>query len=301
MGQPSSDERTAREALIRRYLPLVRRIAGAHSWRLPSGVDLDDVRSWGVFGLLAAVDRFDPARAELFVAYARKRIRGAILDQLRQSDWTPRSVRDKAEAVARGTREVEARLGRAATEDDIASALGLPIDAYRALIGRIAPVAVVSLEDVRLEQGERWQGGLPDHGAEPFDAILRREEARLLADAIRGLPEREQLLLSLYYRDELTLKEVGAVLGVTESRVCQLHAQALRGLRARLKPGGETTDGKREGPWGGAADRMRSATASSGRGGSRAFGIVCAPANTGSMRTPRPVPCSRRFAVSDRV
>jgi RNA polymerase sigma factor for flagellar operon FliA len=289
---PAHECEAAREALIRRYLPLVRRIAGMHRRRLPVGIDLDDVRSWGTFGLLAAVDRFDPARADLFAAYARKRIRGAILDQLRQSEWMPRSVRDKAEEVARSARELEARFGRTATEDEMAWALGLPVARYHALLGRIAPVAMVGLDEVQ---------GTPETGTGPLDAMLHREETRLLSDAIRRLPEREQVLLSLYYRDELTMREIGAVLGVTESRVCQVHAQALRSLRAQLKIRGETTERNPEGAWARSGHETSHVTPHGVRDASRGSGSAYAPGSTRSTRTRRLVRSSPRSAVSGRA
>lgn len=297
---PAHEWGAGRDALIRRYLPLVRRIAGMHCRRLPAGIDLDDVRSWGTFGLLAAVDRFDPARADLFAAYARKRIRGAILDQLRQSEWMPRSVRDKAEAVARSAREVEARCGRTATEDEMARALGLAVAEYHALLGQVAPVAMVGLDEVQLENRDWWQG-TPEPETCPLDAMLRREEARLLADAIRRLPEREQLLLSLYYRDELTMKEIGTVLGVTESRVCQVHTQALRALRAQLKIRGETTDGKPEDAWARPGHETSHETPHGARAASRGSGSVSAPGSTSSTRTRRLARSSPRSAVSGRA
>jgi len=234
-----------RDALIHRHLPLVRRVARRHAGRLPTGVELDDLVSWGTFGLLAAVARYQPSREALFPAYARFRIRGAILDQLRRYDWMPRSVREKAAAVARAARETERRLGRSPTEAELAATLGLPLAAYRALLDEVAPVALVGLDE--LEPDERDDRQSVGEGHEPLGVLLARERAGLVADAIRRLPEREQLLLSLYYRDELTMKEVGAVLGVTESRVSQLHTQALLLVRALLE---------QPAPAGGAARRI---------------------------------------------
>ncbi len=221
-----------REMLLRRYLPLVRRVARRHLAKA-AGADLGDLVSWGTLGLLDAIDRYDPGHATLFSTYARFRIRGAILDQLRRLDWMPRSLRDKATGVDRAARSLEARLGRPPSEDELAPALGLSLAAYRSLRGRLAPVELAS----------GGESGLGDGGhAPPFDraepgplaALLRRERLCLVAEAIRQLPERDQLLLSLYYRDDLTMKEVGAVLGLTESRVSQLHSQALRRLRGQL-------------------------------------------------------------------
>ena len=217
-----------RETLLRRYLPLVRRVARRHLGR-GAAADLDDLVSWGTMGLLAALERYDPARQTLFSTYAIFRIRGAILDQLRTLDWVPRGVREKAAVVERAAAAVEAHLGRPATEDEVAAALALSLDAYRTLVAETAPVGLVSLDAC---------GGLADDSSldagepGPLAALLRSEQVHQVAEAIRHLAERDQLLLSLYYRDELTMKEVGTVLGLTESRVSQLHTQALARLRA---------------------------------------------------------------------
>jgi RNA polymerase sigma factor FliA len=220
-----------REALLHRYLPLVRRVARRHLSKAPAAA-LDDLVSGGTVGLLGALERYDPARETLFSTYARFRIRGAILDQLRALDWVPRSLREKAAAVERTANVLAARLGRPATDEEMAAALSLSLDAYRALQGEITPLRLVSLDDAGMGDDEPCQLDPPDP---PLAALLRRERLDQIASAIRGLSQRDQLLLSLYYRDELTMREVGAVLGLTESRVSQLHAQALARLRVRLE------------------------------------------------------------------
>jgi len=220
-----------REALLRRHLPLVHRLARRHQATAPAA-DLDDLISWGAMGLLAAVERYDPARDTLFSTYAGFRIRGAILDQLRALDWVPRRVREKASAVERAAAALEARLGRPATEEELAAALAIPLPAYRTLAAEIAPVGMVSLDDS--VDGSDERAALRDDGAGPLATLLRRERLDQVAAAIATLPERDQLVLSLYYREELTMKEVGAVLGLTESRVSQLHARALARLRSSL-------------------------------------------------------------------
>jgi RNA polymerase sigma factor for flagellar operon FliA len=221
-----------RDALLRRYLPLVRRVARRHLDRAP-GADLDDLMSWGTMGLLDALARYDPRRTTLFSTYARFRIRGAILDQLRALDWVPRSVREQAAAVERTARLLEARLGRPPTEAEVASALGLSLSAYHACLGRITPAVVVSL-DATSTTGEH-DLITPEHTAPgPLVGLLQRELLRAIGDVIRCLPERDQLLLALYYRDELTMKDVGLVLGLTESRVSQLHSRCLHRLRMQF-------------------------------------------------------------------
>ena len=298
-----------RDLLVRRHLPLVRRVARLHAGRLPAGVELDDLVSWGTLGLLAAVERYDPSRDAGFAAYTRFRIRGAILDQLRQYDWRPRSVREKAAAVGRAARDAERRLGRPASERELATTLGLPLAQYHTLLDEIAPVALVGLDDVAPDLPSDWRGQAePD---EPLAVLLARERTRLVAAAVRRLPEREQLVLSLYYRDELTMKEVGEVLGVTESRVSQLHTQALIRVRAsleqpaagrrspesgaRLKVGPRTTDGVIGGAW----ERTGNETPRNGRGGgeSPGYGTSSGAGAISSTRTPRHEPSSKRSGV----
>jgi RNA polymerase sigma factor for flagellar operon FliA len=222
-----------REAMLRHWLPLVHRVARRFLGRVSAPVDLDDLVSWGTLGLLAALGRYEPAREALFPSYARARIRGAILDQLREIDWAPRSVREKAAAVERAARALERALGRPPGEEEVALGLGLSLGAYRRLLAEITPFRLISLDDVGLGGGE---DELPLDQAHPdlLAGLLRRERLRLVADAIGQLPERDRLVLSLYYRDDLTMKEVGTVIGLTESRVSQLHAQALLRLRATL-------------------------------------------------------------------
>jgi RNA polymerase sigma factor for flagellar operon FliA len=221
-----------REALLRRYLPLVRLVARGMRARAGVSADLDDLVSWGILGLLAALDRYDPARETLFSTYARFRIRGAILDQLRALDWVPRSVRARLVAVDRATRSLEARLGRPPREEELAAALGLSVGAYRRLRGEIAPAGMDRVDDAAGDEVARVP--LERTEPSPLALLLRRERFHRVGEAIRHLPVRDQLLLSLYYRDDLTMKKVGAVLGLTESRVSQLHTRVLRRLRSEL-------------------------------------------------------------------
>jgi len=222
-----------RETVLRSYLPLVRRMARRFLGRAAPHTDLDDLVAWGTLGLLDALRRYDPAREALFATYARFRIRGAILDQLRALDWVPRGVREKAAAVERIAGVLERRLGRPAREEEMARGLGISLPAYRNLLMQIAPITLVSLDDAGVGPGDD-DLPLEPAVADPVRGVLRRERLLLVATAIGRLPERDQLLLSLYYRDDLTMKEVGAALGLTESRVSQLHTSALVRLRASL-------------------------------------------------------------------
>jgi RNA polymerase sigma factor for flagellar operon FliA len=229
------------EAALRRYLPLVRRVARRLLGRVGAPSDLDDLVSWGTVGLLDALGKYEPAREALFSTYARFRIRGAILDHLREIDWVPRSVREKAAAVERTARALEITLGRPAHEDELALGLGLSLGAYRDLLTQIAPVTLISLEDLGFAGGEP-ELPLEHAHADPLPSLLHRERLLLVTHAIRQLPEREQLLLSLYYRDERTMKEVGVLLGLTESRVSQLHTQTLLRLRGHLGASSDAAD-----------------------------------------------------------
>jgi RNA polymerase sigma factor for flagellar operon FliA len=221
------------DAALRRYLPLVRQVARQLLGRVIASADLEDLVSCGTLGLIDALGRYEPAREALFSTYARIRIRGAILDHLREIDWVPRSVREKAAAVERTARALESILGRPAREDELAHGLGLSLAAYRGLRIQIAPVSLISLEDLGVASGEP-ELPLEHAHADPLQGLLDRERLSVVTRAISQLPEREQLLLTLYYRDELTMKEVGTSLGLTESRVSQLHTQTLGRLRTQL-------------------------------------------------------------------
>jgi RNA polymerase sigma factor for flagellar operon FliA len=182
--------------------------------------------------------KYDPTKQAAFATYAQFRIRGAILDRLRGMDWVSRSVRQKASVLEKTYRRLEGSLGRPATEEEVADALGLGLPALHALLSEVGQMALFSLEDLGVENGhqDRWQIEklLEGDGSDPMHALLSRERADLVADAIAGLPEKERTVVALYYHEGITMKEVGAVLGLTESRVSQLHAQALLRLRGLL-------------------------------------------------------------------
>jgi len=226
-----------REEILRRYLPLVRRVVQRLAVRKPPHIELDDLVSWGIVGLLDAIAKYDPKKEALFSTYAQFRIRGAILDHLRSLDWVPRSVRQKAALIEKVTHELEGRLGRPPGEDEIAHELDLSLAQYQELLGKVGEMTLFSLEDLGFGNGdERFgQDGEDDEAdADPLRALLSQERVHLVADAIGHLPEREKLVIALYYNEDLTMKEVGGVLGLTESRVSQLHSQAMLRLKRYL-------------------------------------------------------------------
>ncbi|MCE8014878.1 RNA polymerase sigma factor FliA [Halomonas sp. MCCC 1A17488] len=218
--------------LLDEYLPLVRRQALSMQVRLPSSIELDDLIQAGTVGLLEAMGRFDASQGASFATFASQRIRGAMLDELRSRDWLPRSVRRNARAVDEAVRRLEQSLGRPAEETEIAGELDMGLEEYRQLLsdtnsGHLLPFEALMAEGV--------EPGIEDASIDtPYRMLIDEEKRRQLAEGIEALPEREKLLMALYYQEELNLKEIGVVLGVTESRVCQLHSQAVSRLRARL-------------------------------------------------------------------
>jgi RNA polymerase sigma factor FliA len=212
-----------------RLFPLVQRVAARVARRLPFHVVRDDLVSAGVVGLLECVPRFDASRGEDFEAFAEFRIKGAILDELRTADPLSRDMRRHLNDVRAATHRLEGTLGRAPSEEEIARALELTLDAYRELLGKLGGHSVCSLTDL---EGGAVQ--LAAETADPCEATIDAELRAQIAQAIEGLPARQRQVLWLYYFEELSLKEIGAMLGVTESRVCQIHTQATRALRAQL-------------------------------------------------------------------
>ena len=238
------------EETIRTYLPLVRWLVQRLATRKPPQVEIDEMVSWGIEGLLDAMKKYDPRKQAAFATYAQFRIRGAILDHLRGMDWVSRSVRQKASLLEKTYRQIEASLGRPAAEEEVASALGISLPALHALLSEVGHLTLFSLEDLGTEIGpERFRAErlLEGDDSDPMQALLSRERADLVAGAITRLPEKERTVIALYYHEGITMREVGAVLGLTESRVSQLHAQALLRLRGLLRVHFGDAEGGHEG------------------------------------------------------
>jgi RNA polymerase sigma factor for flagellar operon FliA len=230
----------AREKLILHYAPLVKYVASRVATGLPASVEQSDLVSYGMFGLIDALEKFDLERKIKFETYAIPRIRGAIIDELRSLDWVPRSVRAKAREVEKAFTELETELKRAPSDREIAGHLGVSVSDLHDMLTQISFVSVMALDELvstGRDKGENLSllDTLPDMGAvDPISGIEGNEMRAMLATAINGLTEREKLVVILYYFEGLTLAEIGEVLGVTESRVCQIHTKAVGQLRVRL-------------------------------------------------------------------
>ncbi|MCL2832226.1 MAG: RNA polymerase sigma factor WhiG [Treponema sp.] len=229
-----------RDTFIRQYAPLVKYVAGRVAVGMPSNVEFDDLVGYGVFGLLDAIDKFDPEKNVKFKTYAVQRIRGAIFDELRSIDWVPRSVRQKTRQVEEAIGTLEARLGRTATDQEIAGALGMGEDEYAKTMIKISGTSILSIHEVWYSGDENDKVSIGDSIESPSsmnpEVMAERDEIRrVIVEAINELPDNEKKILVLYYFEDLTLKEIGQVLGVTESRVSQLHTKAILRLRSRLK------------------------------------------------------------------
>ena len=228
-----------RDRLILTYAPLVKYVAGRLGSGLPAHVDEGDLVSYGLLGLIGAIERYDPARDVKFETYAMARIKGQIIDELRSMDWVPRSVRARARQIERAIGELEAKTGVAPTDEQIAAKIGISVDELEESLADISRSSIAALDELWSVSGDGDQISLMDtiedeSGPKPEAALDQTEMREALADAIARLPEREKLVITLYYYEELTLREIGEVLGVTESRVSQLHTKAILRLKARL-------------------------------------------------------------------
>jgi RNA polymerase sigma factor for flagellar operon FliA len=234
-----SGGRPTRDQLIVLYSPLVKYVASRVAVGLPQHVDSADLVSYGIIGLIDAIDRFDPVRQVKFETYAIPRIRGAIIDELRAIDWVPRSVRAKARALEQAYASLEATLLRTPTDAEVAAELDMSEKELQDVLRQLSFVGVAALDEVFAVGGERGQrtslgDTIPDATPGPAAMFDEKESKEILAQAIMHLGERERTVLSLYYYEGLTLAEIGEILGVTESRVCQIHTKAVLQLRARL-------------------------------------------------------------------
>jgi RNA polymerase sigma factor for flagellar operon FliA len=230
----------ARESLILNYSPLVKYVAGRVSVGLPQNIEQADLVSYGIFGLIDAIEKFDPGRDIKFETYAISRIRGAIIDELRAIDWIPRSVRSKAREVERAIGKLENDLKRPPSDGELAAELGVSVDDLQGMLNQINLVSVVALDELLSPGGEKGEkmslvDTLEDADApDPVLTFESEETRQILAKSVNILPERERLVITLYYYEGLTLAEIGSVLGVTESRVCQMHTKAVLELRNKM-------------------------------------------------------------------
>jgi RNA polymerase sigma factor for flagellar operon FliA len=229
-----------REAVIKEYAPMVKYVANRIAMRLPPHVEVDDLISVGVLGLIDAIDKYDSTRGAKFKTYAEFRVRGAILDELRSMDWVPRSVRQKASSMDGVVQKLQNKLGRRPEDDEIAEEMGVSLDELFTTLNETKSMPILSLEDLGIAKESGEQQSLLDclagqNDVDPQMHLRLVELKEIISKAIDTLPEKERLMISLYYYEELTMKEIGEVLGVTESRVSQIHSKAVFRLRNKLK------------------------------------------------------------------
>jgi RNA polymerase sigma factor for flagellar operon FliA len=231
------------EQMVLQYAPLVKYIASRLALRLPAHISLDDLNSSGLIGLIDAIHKFDPSKNISFKTYAEFRVRGSILDELRSLDWIPRSIRKKSTLIEKAYAELQNNMGRPAEPEEVAAALGVELEEFYQLLDETKGVSLVELESVRKTLGspqEVSEEGFPEilkdeKIRDPFLAVHFLELQEVLVQAIDSLPDKEKLLISLYYYEELTMKEIGEIMGYTESRISQLHTQAVYRLRGKLR------------------------------------------------------------------
>ena len=239
-------DQNARDRLILNYSPLVKYVAGRLGAGLPAHVEESDLVSYGLIGLIGAIERFDPTREIKFETFAISRIRGAIIDELRALDWVPRSVRSRAREIERAIGQLEAQLHRAPTDEEIAKKLDITFDELEDSLDEISRSSIVALDELWTVTSTGDQISLIDTLEDPDSIDPQRnltdiELRQAIAEAISSLPEREKIVVTLYYYEELTLREIGDVLGVTESRVSQLHTKAMLRLRGHLAGGASSS------------------------------------------------------------
>jgi RNA polymerase sigma factor for flagellar operon FliA len=224
-------------SLLKQYSPLVRRLAHQLIAKLPANVEIDDLIQVGMIGLNDALCRFDPAQGVQFETFATQRIRGAMLDELRGSDWMSRGDRKHQRMIETAVHKLEQKLGRAPSESEIAAEMGMKLTEYQELLGKVRGTQLVYLEDMSGDDGDEdfLDRHMVDADANPLGRLSDRKMREALVAAIENLPQREQYVMSMYYEHDMNLKEIAAVLGVTESRVCQLHSQSIARLRTRMR------------------------------------------------------------------
>ena len=229
-----------REEVIIQYSPMIKYVANRIAMRLPPHIEVDDLISVGVLGLMDAISKYDSSRGAKFKTYAEFRVRGAILDELRSMDWVPRSIRQKASQVDKVVQGLQAKLRRTPEDEEVAQEMGLSLDQFHETLNETKSIPIFSLEDLGIAKESGDQQSLLDclagkADADPQTQIRLVELKEIIAKAIDALPEKERLMVSLYYYEELTMKEIGAVLDITESRVSQIHSKAVYRLRTKLK------------------------------------------------------------------
>ena len=229
-----------REEVIKQYSPMIKYVANRIAMRLPPHIEVDDLISVGVLGLMDAISKYDSTRGAKFKTYAEFRVRGAILDELRSMDWVPRSIRQKASKVDKVVQGLQAKLRRTPEDEEVAKEMGLSLDQFHETLNETKSIPIFSLEDLGIAKESGDQQSLLDclagkADADPQTQIRLVELKEIIAKAIDALPEKERLMVSLYYYEELTMKEIGAVLDITESRVSQIHSKAVYRLRTKLK------------------------------------------------------------------
>jgi len=226
-----------RNALIRQYQPLVHRLAHHMMAKLPASVEVDDLIQVGLIGLSEALSRYETGQGAQFETFATQRIRGAMLDELRENDWMSRGSRKNQKDIEQALRRLEHRLGRSPIESEIAAELGLSLSDYQSLLGKVRGTQLVYLEDMHGAQDDDayLDRHVADTQADPINLLTDHRLRESLVLAIQNLPEREQLIMSMYYEQDMNLKEIAAVFEITESRVCQLHSQSIARLRAKMR------------------------------------------------------------------
>lgn len=230
--------KTDRDRLLEENIHLVKIIAYQVAVNLPPHIDVNDLISAGTIGLLESIDRFDSAKGVQFNTYASIRIRGAIMDELRSMDWMTRSMRDKSNQLEKAYDQIERKTGRPAETEEVARFLEISTDELNSMLSQVSAVSVLNLEDLGMshDEGMNILECIKDpDGTDPMQLIKLEQIKKKVAEAVETLPDKEKLIISLYYYDELTLKEIGKVLDITESRVCQLHSQTMHRLKGRLK------------------------------------------------------------------